>query len=193
MSYSIWKTLCSFHSFHSFIYQHLLLLPPFFPLSGSLSLLLPLYLSQSLTFPASITFEEAQIFHRHTWGRIPSSWGDLHFKCNALCNVGNAFCINPIVEYIFGNLTVHGIPFPGICFQTEINCLFLYKFNMKSENYRGKYFQTTYLLIYYLAHGNCQKLKPRLNWWDFLVSQIYSNKHSGRCGLVVCEVSTWWL
>lgn len=141
--------------------------PSFFPLSGSLSLLLPLYLSQSLTFPASITFEEAQIFHRHTWGRIPSSWGDLHFKCNALCNVGNAFCINPIVEYIFGNLTVHRFPFPGICFQTEINCLLLYKFKMKSENYRGKYFQTTYLLIYCLRTWELSKIKAEIKFMGF--------------------------
>lgn len=83
---------------------------------------LPLHLSfcVSFTFAASITFEESQIFHSHAGGRFPSMWVDsinLRWfaflkldKRNTLCNPGNAFCINPVLEYIFENPT-HHIPF----------------------------------------------------------------------------------
>ncbi len=101
--------------------------PPSSFLIASPSPYLYLSLSLSFAFASSITFEESQIFHSHARGRILSTWMDsinLRWfaflklgKRNALCNTGNAFCINPVVEYIFES---HGFLFLGLCVQTEI-------------------------------------------------------------------------
>lgn len=88
----------------------------------SFSLNLPyLPLSVFLLFPASITFEESQIFQRNACGRIPSSWLDsinlrwfAFFKRgqrNVLCNTCNTLCINPVLGYIFENQAFHGLLF----------------------------------------------------------------------------------
>lgn len=102
---------------------------------------LPLHLSfcVSFTFAASITFEESQIFHSYAGGRFPSMWVDsinLRWfaflkldKRNTLCNTGNAFCINPVLEYIFENPT-HHIPFSGYLLPNRCTRLFLYRFKL---------------------------------------------------------------
>lgn len=62
------------------------------------------------TFAASIIFDKSQIFHSHASGRFPSTWDGSIIsssfawlkpdKHNALCRMGNAFCIILVFEYI---------------------------------------------------------------------------------------------
>lgn len=94
----------------------------------------------SFTFAASITFEESQIFHGQACGRFPSTWEDsinlswFAFlkldKGNALCSTSNAFCIIPVFEYIFENLQLDWISFPGYRLPARSIRLFMYRFKI---------------------------------------------------------------
>lgn len=121
--------------------QNTLLCPSFFPLAPHPALPHPtIYLFLYFTFAASITFEESQIFHGHACGRFPSTWEDsinlswFAFlkldKGNALCSTSNAFCIIPVFDYIFENLQLDWIPFPGFRLPNRSVRLFIYRFKL---------------------------------------------------------------